>query len=450
MPRKAHERGPAEEGLRALGDQIDEVRTTRPMANEHRLLALGDRIDSVSTRHRSRRRNGKPRWSLRRKIVVAITILVTSAVAIVGIGYAYVRYQFDQVRKAPCHACVHVAAGKPYNLLVIGSDSRAGNTGQAASSFGTASAIGGQRSDTIKIFRIDPVAGTARVLSIPRDTYVTTSGLSPSTGLDGPEKINAAFNNGPEALIETIQNTFGISISHWIVIDFDGVIDSVKALGGIKLDFRYPVRDDNDGVNESGLAVTQTGCQELNGAQVLALSRSRYYEYFADGEWQIDPSYDLGRILRQNVIIEAMIEKAKSTYNPLTLQSLVDSVKRNIVIDNKLTLGTLYDLIARYHAFSARSLQTWSLPTVGQSGTPAGDVELVNTEPPNDYVDTIAQFLGGPAAAAATPPLDQYGYPIAVPTTTTTTTNPQTTPPGRATAQPPAPSSLPPYDPSLC
>ena len=91
--------------------------------------------------------------------------------------------------------------------------------------------------------------------------------MAPSTGLTGPEKINAAFNNGPEALIETIRNTFGIPISHWIVIDFDGVIDSVQALGGIQLDFRYPVRDDNDGVNESGLNITQTGCQTLNGSQ---------------------------------------------------------------------------------------------------------------------------------------------------------------------------------------
>jgi LCP family protein required for cell wall assembly len=310
--------------------------------------------------------------------------------------------------------------------------------------------VGGQRSDTIKIFHIDPASGTARVLSIPRDTYVTTSGLAPSTGLAGPEKINAAFNNGPEPLIETIENTFGIPISHWIVIDFDGVIDSVKALGGIRLDFRYPVRDDNDGVNESGLNITDTGCQELDGAQVLALSRSRYYEYYEDGVWQIDPGYDLSRILRQNTIIEAMIAKAKSTYNPLTLQSFINSVKSNISIDDNLSLGTIYDLVERYHAFSSSSLQTWTLPTLPQTGTPAGDVELVNTEPSGNYVNTITEFLGAPPGNVTTPPLDHYGYPIAVPVVTPGTL--PTGPPLSAGTTPStvSPSSLPSYDPTLC
>ena len=152
--------------------------------------------------------------------------MATLLIVIVGLlglfaaaSYGYVRYQFDQVAKLPCRACVHVVGGKPYNILVIGSDSRAGDIGRATSSFGSASTVGGQRSDTIKILRIDPGAGTAKVLSIPRDTYVTTSGLAPNSGLTGPEKIDAAFNNGPKALIETIQNTSG-SRSATIVIDF--------------------------------------------------------------------------------------------------------------------------------------------------------------------------------------------------------------------------------------
>ena len=452
-------------GLHSLGEQIDAQEPLGTVANEARLRALGEEMERSTGEHRAgplaslrqrlaRRRAGKPRWSVRRRIVVVCAALVVLAGAVVGGGYAYVRYQFDQVHKVACHACVQVAAGQPYNLLVIGSDSRAGNTGQAASSFGTYSAVGGQRSDTIKIFHIDPAAGTARVLSIPRDTYVTTSGLAPSTGLTGPEKINAAFNNGPEALVETIQNTFGIPISHWIVIDFDGVIDSVKALGGIQLDFQYPVRDDNDGVNESGLDITQTGCQNLTGSQVLALSRSRYYEYYEDGEWQVDPGYDLSRIARQNVIVEAMIAKAKSTLNPFTWQSLIDAVKGNVSIDNKLSLGTVYDVFERYHAFSPSSLQTWTLPTVAQAGTPAGDVELVNTQAPNDYVTTITEFLGAPPGPVTTPPLDRYGEPITVPTpapvppaTPTTGAAPHTSTTAPAT---PSTPSLPSYDPTLC
>jgi len=375
-------------------------------------------------------------------------------VAIAAASFGYVRYQFDQVAKLPCQACVHVSAGKPYNVLVIGSDSRAGDTGQAQSSFGSASTVGGQRSDTIKILRIDPGAGTAKVLSIPRDTYVTTSGLATNSGLTGPEKINAAFNNGPEALIETIQNTFGIPISHWIVIDFKGVIDSVKALGGIDLDFNYPVRDNYDGINESGLQITSTGCQDINGDVALSLSRSRNYQYYEDGEWHIDPGSDLSRIARQNTIIEAMVAKAKGTYNPLTLQALVSSLKGHMVIDKNLTLGMIYDLAEHYHAFSPARLETLTLPTVGQSGTPAGDVELVSTALGQNYEDTILQFLNGPAAPVTTPPLDAYGDPIAVQSSTPATTEPArgTTAMGRSASKSQAPSAttLPSYEPRLC
>jgi len=400
------------------------------------------------------RRGGRRRWSIKRKVVALLTV----AIGLVGLfavaSYGYVRYQFDQVAKLPCRACVNVAAGKPYNILIIGSDSRAGDTGQAASSFGSASTVGGQRSDTIKILRIDPAAGTAKVMSIPRDTYVTTSGLAPDSGLTGPEKINAAFNNGPEALIETIQNTFGIPISHWIVIDFTGVIDSVKALGGIDLTFNYPVRDNYYGVNESGLQITSTGCQNINGNVALSLSRSRNYQYYEDGEWHIDPGSDLSRIARQNTIIEAMVAKAKVTYNPLTLQALISSLKGKIVIDRNLTLGMIYDLAERYHAFSPSSLETWTLPTVGQSGTPAGDVELVSTAPGENYEDTIQQFLDGPAAPVITPPLDAYGDPIATPSTSPATTTPAVSTASTGVsppiAQSPTTTSLPPYEPKLC
>lgn len=427
-----------EEGLRSLGDQIATSKVDP---------AVGRRGRGPGTCG-----GGRRLWSRRRKVVTLLTLIVGLVALFAVASYGYVRYQFDQVAKLPCHACVHVAAGQPYNVLVIGSDSRAGDIGQAATSFGNASTIGGQRSDTIKILRIDPGAGTAKVLSIPRDTYVTTSGLAPDSGLSGPEKINAAFNNGPEALIETIQNTFGIPIGHWIVIDFTGVIDSVKALGGIDLAFNYPVRDNYDGINESGLQITSTGCENIDGNVALSLSRSRNYQYYEDGEWHIDPGSDLSRIARQNTIIEAMVAKAKVTYNPLTLQALISSLKSNIVIDRNLTLGTIYDLAERYHAFSPSSLETWTLPTVGQSGTPAGDVELVSTAPSVNYVDTIQQFLNGPAAPVTTPPLDAYGRPISTPSPSTkaTTRGAASTGVSPPLAQSPTTTTIPPYEPKLC
>ncbi len=226
-------------------------------------------------------------------------------------------------------------------------------------------------------------------------------------------------------------------------------------MGGISLDFKYPVRDDNVGVNESGPSITQTGCQVLNGNSAITLSRSRYYEYYWGGEWQMDPGFDISRIQRQNAIIEAMMAKAKSTYNPLALRSLVKSVVNDISVDNKLSFGTIYDLAEQYHALSRSSLHARTLPTVPQNGTPAGDVELANAETRNNYVDTITQFLGKPPRLASTPPLDEYGEPISIPSTTTTTApQPRTTVKRNTTAT--SPTNTPPvttqpaYDPTLC
>ena len=59
------------------------------------------------------------------------------------------------------------------------------------------------------------------------------------------------------------------------------------------MDFPYPVRDQDcsTGVcyNNSGLNIPTAGCQVLNGPQALALSRSRYFQYYANGEWNSDP-----------------------------------------------------------------------------------------------------------------------------------------------------------------
>jgi LCP family protein required for cell wall assembly len=346
-----------------------------------------------------------------------VVILVALAVVLAGGAYGYLRYRFGQIHTLQCPNCAGVADGAPYNVLIVGSDTRAGNTGSAARSFGSASQVGGQRSDTIKILHIDPGAGTARLLSIPRDTYVTLSGMPSGTGLATDNKINTSFNSGTGPLIQTIENTFGIPIAHFVVIDFSGVIDLVNSVGGINLNFNYPVRDNDNGNNNSGLAITHAGCQTLNGDMALALARSRYYEYeVRPGYWEYDPSGDLGRIQRQNIVIESVINKAKGSYNPLTLNAFIGSLVHDITVDSGMSSGTMISLAQRYHAFSGSSLQTFTLPTVGAYSSVAGDVEVVQEA---QAQQVISQFLGGQPTTVVTPPLDQYGSPLQVPSTTT-------------------------------
>ena len=408
-------------------------------------------IPSRREKHHAKRRRRRPAERLLRAGIFLVVFLLVVA----GLGYGYFRYQWSKVSSAPCDICVAAANGAPYNILLIGSDTRVGETAAEAQQFGNQSNAGGQRSDTIKIVHVDPATGTASSLSIPRDTFVTLSGLPSDTQLSSSNKINAAFSNGPDALIKTIQNTFGIPISHYVVINFFGLQDAVNALGGIKMDFPYPVRDQDcsTGVcyNNSGLDIPTSGCQVLNGEQALALSRSRYFQYYADGEWNSDPTSDIGRITRQNLIISAALDKAKSTFNPLRLNALLTSSVHDFSKDNGLSPGDLYALAERYHAFSGSDLQAFTLPTEGATSSVAGAVEVVQ---PDAASQMITQFLGGPFGTITTPPLDSYGEPQQLPvsTTTTPTAPPATTATSaqKSTATTVPASPYPSYDPRPC
>jgi LCP family protein required for cell wall assembly len=427
--------------------------TPRPTGAEREFPGpiLGGDVSVPSSRQLRRAR--KPRRRPLERVLRIAVVVVAALVLLVGLGYGYFRYEWAKVSSSPCSACASVPSGQPYNVLVIGSDSRAGETPAEALHFGSANSAGGQRSDTIKIIRIDPSAGTASSLSIPRDTYVTLSGMPASSQLSTANKINAAFGAGPDALIKTVQNTFGIPISHYIVVSFFGLQNAVDALGGISMDFPYPVRDQDCSTggcnNNSGLAVSTTGCQVLNGAQALALSRSRYFEYEIDGRWVADPTGDLGRIERQNLIISAALNKAKSTYNPFRLNALFTSLVHDFSKDDGLSANDMLSLAEHYHAFSGSQLTTYTLPTSGASSA-AGSVEVVQ---PDETAQLLGQFLGGSHGMIVTPPLDPDGAPLYLPVSTTTTTPPPATSGAPSGAAPPAPSpasTIPSYDPRPC
>jgi LCP family protein required for cell wall assembly len=414
-------------GLKRLGDEVERS---------------GSRRGSVPTRQRRRR------W--RTALVVGIVVLIVAG-GLVGGEYGYVQWKLSQIKSVKCRSCKKTVPGKPFNVLVVGSDSRVGDTGSAAKSFGSASQVGGQRSDTIKIVHVDPAAGTARVLSIPRDTFVSLSGMPASSGLSTENKINTAFDDGIEPLVQTIQNTLGIPINHYVTIDFSGVINLVNAVGTIALNFPYPARDDDLGNNNSGLEITQPGCQSLNGNMALALARSRFYQYYEHGSWYSDPSGDLGRIERQNIVISAIIDKAKGNLNPIALNRVLGAVVGDITKDPQLSGNGLVSLATQYHAFSGSSLQTWTLPTAGVKTNDYGDVQVVQEA---SAQQVVAQVLGAsPPLPITTPPLDDNGHPqVSQSTSTIAATAPPSAPSSgtgttRTTVPQESPSS---FDPTVC
>ncbi len=390
---------------------------------------------------RRRRRRKKARRSWPERILLTAVILVVLALVGMGVGYGYVKYRFDQVTKVAVKHLKVAAVGQPFNMLVIGSDSRALDSSSDVAHLGPTTA--GQRSDVVKIVHVDPATGQIRVLSIPRDTVVTVAGDTSQIGQYN--RINATYNTGPDQLVQTIEANFGIPISHVVQVNFEGFRGAVDAIGGINLNFPVPAKDDYTGLN-----ITQAGCQHLNGGYSLAVARSRHYQYYQDGYWQTDGTSDFGRIQRQNAFLKALITQAESRYNPLTLNAFIGAVVQGVTIDNTFTTAGLIDLAREFHAFSSASLATATLPTYSDlnSSTFAALGDVLYVQQP-DAQQTISQFLGQPPETATSPPPDPDGVPTTVPTTVAAT---GTTAPGQTTA--PASSTttttLPNFDPTPC
>jgi LCP family protein required for cell wall assembly len=340
-------------------------------------------------------------------------IVVALVLVLVGVGYGYVQYRFDQVAKVSVKHLETAATGQPFNVLVIGSDSRAGLSAADATHFGSTQSNGGQRSDVVKIVHVDPATDQIRVLSIPRDTMITVAGDTSQTGTYN--RINATYGNGPDQLVQSIEANFGIPINHVVQVDFAGFRGAVDAIGGIDLDFPYPAKDTYTGLN-----ITTAGCQHLNGGYSLAVARSRHYQYEEDGEWIYDGTSDYGRIQRQNAFLKALINQAETKYNPLTLNAFIGSVVQGVTIDDTFTVAELGSLASQFHTFSSSALQTATLPTYGASSSEFASLGSVLYVQQPQAEQAITQLLGQAPEAVTTPPPGPYG----VSTTTTTTSVP--------------------------
>jgi LCP family protein required for cell wall assembly len=323
---------------------------------------------------------------------VGCSVLLVFMVVLTTAGYGYVHYRFGQIRSVKVPGLRKASIGRPLNLLVVGSDSRAGLDDEGGRRYGL---VGGQRNDVTLIVRVEPATKRVSLLSIPRDLVV------PIAGSGAQNRINAAFGGGPGQLVQTIEQNFGIPINHYVLIDFDGFRAIVDALDGIDVRFPYPARD-----QLSGLNVTEPGCARLNGGRALALARSRHFTYLKDGVWRSDPLADLGRIRRQHAFLQALVEAAlaKGLTNPVRANAFIGSLVHEVTKDSALKVRDVIRLAASFRSFKPSRLSSETLPVAVPSGDhPLGDI-LVPKQP--DAERAIDRFLGRTAA-----PTDGAGAP---------------------------------------
>ena len=174
------------------------------------------------------------------------------------------------------------------------------------------------RSDVIMLATINNDTKEVKLCSVFRDSYLDTG--------DGSfKKCNAAYaKGGPEAAINMLNKNLDLSITDYVTVDFNAVVECVDLLGGITLD---EVTDEEavlmqgymDEINKltknnskylSGGGTNVT----LDGVQACAYARIRYTK----GD-------DYKRAERQRTVLAAMVAKAQKS-DLVTINKLIDAV----------------------------------------------------------------------------------------------------------------------------
>jgi len=168
------------------------------------------------------------------------------------------------------------------------------------------------RSDTTMLASINPLNNRAGVLSIPRTIHLAlpdTGELVPiHTLLIRGEVRQEGY--GPELVRQTIQHNLGIYIDAYVLVDFDGFISLVDAIGGIEITLNYQINDPtypdmNYGFDPFYLSA---GTHLLDGYDALRFARTRHSDN------------DYLRVERQLQVIRAIRERLS---DPAILQHTI-------------------------------------------------------------------------------------------------------------------------------
>ncbi|MFB6944847.1 LCP family protein [Streptomyces sp. NPDC056237] len=223
-------------------------------------------------------------------------------------------------------------SSKGQNVLVIGSDSRAGeNSGLG----GGTGAVG--RSDTAFLLHVYGDHRHAVAVSIPRDSLVDIPACKlPGGGWTAPQHavmFNGAFSMGetvegnPACTQNTVEHLTGLRVDHTVVVDFAGFSALTSAVGGVPVCLPHDIhqRDLSPERPTRGARIFAKGPQTVSGQRALDYVRLRHG--IGDGS-------DMGRIKRQQAFVASLIRKVKSQgLNPGTLLPLADAATEAMTVD---------------------------------------------------------------------------------------------------------------------
>jgi LCP family protein required for cell wall assembly len=202
------------------------------------------------------------------------------------------------------------------------------------------------RTDSIILLTMNPRAGSAGMLSLPRDLWVPVPALGRSVKINTVHvlgEINKFPGGGPGLLRDTISEFLGYPVDYYVRLNFDGFRQIVDLIGGIDIDVPKEIRDDTYPDEHYGFdpLYIPAGRQHMDGALALKYARTRH----------VDSDY--GRARRQQQVIVAIKDKVTQPGQlaallprlPGLMLALANSVQTDMPMDKVISLTRMIDRV---------------------------------------------------------------------------------------------------------
>ncbi len=205
-----------------------------------------------------------------------------------------------------------------------------------------------ENADVFMIARIDVPNATVRAVSVPRDLYVSIPGF----GYDkitrtydfGSKAHNSEFKYGAQTMIDTVAENFGITADAVVATTFSGFEEIIDAVGGIDVENPYDLYDGEFPTPDYGIKEIffPAGTIHLDGLNALDYVRTRHQDA------------DTGRVMRQHLVLLAMLSKVTSDEFRDQLPALVEDYRK--VVRNNLGQSRRLALALAAPSFTAESI----------------------------------------------------------------------------------------------
>jgi len=368
-----------------------------------------------------RLRRSHPVGAILRTLGIAVAVVLVSTVAVSGIAVTRLT--------ASIHPGVHLqhvsgATAPPgiaaisggVNLLLVGTDTRSGQSGHFNTKRELADSSGAGNNDVTILLHIAQDHRSAMVVSFPRDLILNLPACPAANGGYYPASSNRMLNatlarGGLACPVLTIEKLTGVTIPYAASISFDGVAAMSDAVGGVTVCVANAMNDPS-----SGIFLT-AGDHTIQGQEALAFVRSRHG--VGDGS-------DLGRISSQEVFLSALARKIESEgvlKNPLKLYSLASAATQHMQLSDSLNRpDTMVSLALALKSVPLENIVMIQYPTGSSAAFPNRVVPIpsldaaVNNALVKDLAVQLTGKTGRGAVVSTAPPV----APASSPTPTAT------------------------------